>query len=135
MAADAAGSSQQRLEVLAGVPADEADVARFAPETVTVSVGGTVTWRAGARSPVDVVFGVDPRDLSLAHTEPTDANASGDADGWDGRGVVQSGFLSKDPTAGARAQSWSVTFTRPGTYEYRSRFGRSLRGTVVVTDD
>ena len=135
VAADAAASNQQHLEVLAGVTVHDSYVARFVPETVTVPVGGTVTWRAGARTPVDVVFGIDPRDLSLAHTQPTDANASGNADGWGGRGVVQSGFLSKDPNAGVRAQSWSVTFMRPGTYEYGSRFGPSLRGTVVVTDD
>ena len=128
-------SDQQEFEVVAGVLADGAYVARFVPETMTVPVGGTVTWRAGARTPVDVVFGVESRSLSLAHTEPSDANASGEADGWDGRGVVQSGFLLQDLAAGARAQTWSVTFTSPGTYEYGSRFSPSLRGTVVVTED
>ena len=122
-------------EILAGVVVGDAYVARFVPETVTVPKGATVTWRAGARTPVDVVFGSDGEELSLVHTEPGDGNPAGDASGWNGKGVVRSGYLSSDPSAGARAQEWSLTFTRPGTYTYASRFGATLTGTVVVTDD
>lgn len=133
-AAAAPDPHQGPWEVLAGVGTGDAYVARFVPETVTVPVGATVTWEAGARTPVDVVFGIDSHDLSLVHTEPADANPSGDTDAWDGKGVVRSGFLSSDVSAGARARTWSVTFTEPGTYTYASRFAPTLTGTVVVAD-
>ena len=122
-------------EVLAGVVVGDAYVARFVPETISVPRGATVTWRAGARTPVDVVFGSDAEELSLVHTDPADGNASGDAAAWDGEGVVRSGFLSSEPSAGARGQQWSLTFTQAGTYSYASRFGPTLKGTVVVTDE
>ena len=126
------------VTVTAGVKADDAYVAAFSPMTVRIPVGGTVTWRAGTRTPVDVVFGAAGEDegdnpLSLSHTTPVDGRPL-DADGpWDGRGELRSGFLSADATAGAAAAEWSVTFARPGTYPYASRFGDGMIGTVVVS--
>lgn len=121
----------RNVVVAAGVETDEAYVAAFSPRVVRVPVGGSVTWRAGARAPVDVVFGAESSP-SLAHTVPTDGNPAGRADAWDGKGELRSGFLSADPTAGATAKEWSVTFTRAGTYTYASRFGSAMIGTVVV---
>lgn len=133
---DARGS---HVTVTAGLTVGEAYVAAFSPRIVRVPVGGSVTWRAGARAPVDVVFGisVDQRDrnpLSLVRTVPTDGMPAGAADAWDGRGELRSGFLSADSSAGAAAQEWTVTFTRPGTYAYASRFGDAMVGTVIVEE-
>jgi plastocyanin len=119
-------------QVTAGVTAGNAFVAAFSPETVRIPVGGTVTWRAGARTPVDVVFGASEEELSLSHTQPSDALPSRNADAWNGEGVLQSGFLSADPAAGAAAATWTATFRRPGTYRYASRFSPTLQGTVIV---
>ena len=116
--------------VLAGQTVDDAYVGRFVPATMTVRVGGTVTWRAQPRAPVDVVF--NGGDLDLTHTGPGDGLPAGDAQGWNGRGELRSGFLSGDASAGASASSWSVTFLRAGRYSYASRFGAQLRGTIVV---
>jgi plastocyanin len=136
----AVADSGARPIVLAGVDVEEqaAFVSVFAPETVRVAVGDSVTWRAGARTPVDVVFGAggaDQGELSLSHTAPEDGLPSGDASGWDGRGELRSGFLSADPAAGASGAEWTVTFTQPGTFTYASRFSDLMTGTVVVEED
>jgi plastocyanin len=123
--------------VAAGVLAEGAYVAAFSPQTVRIPVGGSVTWQAGSRAPVDVVFGAEADEegenpLSLSHTEPADGLPAGNADAWDGDGELRSGFLSADSAAGASASEWTVTFTHAGTYPYASRFGDAMTGVVVV---
>ncbi len=125
------------VTVTAGLSVEGAYVVAFSPQTVSIPIGGSVTWRAGASTPVDVVFGAvsgadDANPLSLAHTVPTDGVPTGDAGAWDGKSDLRSGFLSADLATGASAQEWTVTFTRPGTYTYASRFGDAMIGTVVV---
>lgn len=109
-------------------------VAAFSPDRVLLTVGDSVTWRAGDRAPVDVVFGADRDELSLSHSAPQDGLPGGDAEGWDGRGELRSGFLSADSSAGASAAEWTVTFTQPGTFSYASRFSAEMKGTVVVKE-
>ena len=127
------------VTVTAGVETDGAYVAAFSPQTVRIPLGGSVTWRPGGRTPVDVVFGAaaeheGENPLSLSHTTPIDGRPAGDTGAWDGRGELRSGFLSADPAAGGAAEKWTVTFARPGTYTYASRFGDQMIGTVVVAE-
>lgn len=132
--ADQVAATSGARVVTAGVDVDEppAYVSSFTPDVMHVEVGDAVTWRAGARAPVDVVFGADHEELSLSHTAPDDGVPAGDPRAWNGRGELRSGFLSADAEAGASAAEWTVTFTRPGTYEYASRFADGMTGTIVV---
>jgi plastocyanin len=134
-AVDQTGSSEQDV-VTAGVEvaAPPSYVAGFFPQRMRIRVGDTVTWRAGARTPVDVVFGATGDEVLLSHTSPADARPAGNPKGWDGRGVLRSGFLSADGDAGAVAATWTVTFTRPGTYRYASRFADDMSGEVIVEE-
>ena len=116
--------------VSAGLNVEDAYVAAFVPATIRIAAGETVTWRAGGRAPVDVVF--NEQELDLTHTDPRDGLPGGDARAWNGRGTLRSGYLSTDPTTGAAATQWTVRFTRPGRYRYASRFGPEFEGTVVV---
>lgn len=118
--------------VLAGSHVEGAYVGRFVPDEVRIRAGESVTWVAGARAPVDVVFGGG--DLDLSHTTPADAAPAGNAAGWNGKGELRSGFLSADRDAGAVGSRWRVTFLRPGRYEYASRFGSAWRGVVIVEE-
>ena len=118
--------------VAAGVEVAGAYVGRFVPSEIRIRAGESVTWVAGGRAPVDVVF--NGGDLDLSHTAPADATAIGDAGGWHGRGELRSGFLSADSGAGAVAASWRVRFLRPGRYAYASRFGSAWRGVVIVEE-
>lgn len=135
-AAEIAATAGRRV-VVAGIDVDDppAYVSSFSPDVMHVDVGDAVTWRAGARAPVDVVFGADHEELSLSHTTPADGLPSAGGRRWNGRGILRSGFLSADPAAGASATEWTVRFTRPGTYTYASRFSDQMGGTVVVEED
>ena len=135
--AEQAAAAAESRQVSAGVEIHDpaAYVAAFAPEVVRITVGESVTWRAAARAPVDVVFGADHEELSLSHTTPQDGLPAGEALGWDGGGELRSGFLAAGPVTGAENSEWTVTFTRPGTYDYASRFSDQMRGTVVVEED
>ena len=133
-AAIAAAEAQQRppATVSAGALVDGAYVGRFLPAEIRIRAGESVTWVPGGRAPVDVVF--NGEELDLLHAEPPDANPTGDPRGWTGEGELGSGFLSGDPEAGAAAVRWRVTFSRPGRYEYASRFGSAWRGAVIVEE-
>jgi plastocyanin len=71
---------------------------RFAPGTLTIAVGDTVTWTNSD---------------SMPHT------ATSEDDAFD------SGNMDE-------GQSFSFTFTEPGTYEYRCDYHSDMTGTIVV---
>ena len=71
---------------------------QFAPRTLTIAVGDTVTWTNSD---------------SMPHT------ATSEDDAFD------SGNMDE-------GQSFSFTFTEPGTYEYRCDYHSEMTGTIVV---
>ncbi len=72
----------------------------FAPDSLAVTVGTTVTW---------INMG------SAAHTVTSETGEP-----------LNSELLSN-------GQSWSYTFTEPGTYTYHCRIHRMMTGTITVT--
>lgn len=130
----AAAAAQERpaATVSAGTVVDGAYVGRFLPAQVRIRAGESVTWIAGGRAPVEVVF--NGEELDLLHAQPADAEPAGKPGAWNGKGELRSGFLSDDPRAGAAGARWRVTFSRPGRYQYASRFGAAWRGVVIVEE-
>jgi plastocyanin len=105
----AAGEAQDEVTI------DMTDALEFSPEQVTVSVGGTVTWE----NPSTVV-----------HTATGDPDAVADPDNVelpDGAEPFDSGFVQP-------GDSFSHTFTEPGTYQYVCipHEGVGMIGTIVV---
>jgi plastocyanin len=103
---------------------------RFSPEDFTIHVGDTIEWtQTSAQSPhtVSLTSGAKDPDVMLVTPQqggppkielnPAVLAPAGGAS-YDGTGFVNSGFLpgTQDPTPGSRA--FSLTFTRPGTYEF-----------------
>lgn len=91
------------------------DALKFSPEQVTIKVGGTITWE----NPSTVV-----------HTATADPDKVADADHVslpDGAEPWDSGFVQP-------GDSFSHTFTEPGTYEYVCipHEGVGMAGTIVV---
>jgi plastocyanin len=99
----------------------------FAPQVVEIYAGDTVTWtRGGDLEPHTISFGpprlLDKLAADLLAPVPQQAGppllainsqvALPTRSPYAGTGFANSGLL------GAKGQSWSLTFTRPGTYHY-----------------
>lgn len=119
--------------------------AQFFPRTLTIHVGDTVTWIGDFH---DVAFGPEPlRDQlekqrlssvtlkngqTVLAINPKIALPSGGAT-YDGTGFVNSGllFLRAGPNAKA-PPSYSLTFTKAGTYEYDCLIHPGMDGSITV---
>lgn len=116
----AAGGSKHELVVGAGTQAGD-DVMQMLPQRYTVKAGDTVQWTDLFPSPHTVTFGAlnPPPGPGF---DPFAVPPSSPAGGYDGTGFVNSGILQgsvpgapADPHAVA---SFSLKFTKPGTYDY-----------------
>jgi plastocyanin len=104
----------------------------FAPSTITIHAGDTVTWTmaalfdhtvsflSGAKPPNPVV--PQPGGKFLFNPLVT-APQGGET--YDGKGVASSGFLHLKG-------NYALTFTKPGRYAYLCLLHRGMTGTVVV---
>lgn len=115
----------------AGAPAN-AVVNRFIVDTnvddstVTIPVGGTVTWtNQSNNAPHTVTFPIAGQPLPTLPGDPFTPPMGGST--YDGTQVTNSGVLGA-------GQTYSLTFTKPGTYVYYCLFhdGEGMAGTVVV---
>jgi plastocyanin len=130
-------------EVTTGEGSDGATVNLFLPTVVHINVGDTVRWHVeGAIESHDVVFGPTATvqklaaQLLLPIPQKTGAPllafnpavaAPTMQTGYDGTGLVNSGLL-------ANGQTFSLTFTAPGTYHYYCLIHFPyMVGTVVVS--
>lgn len=104
-----AGEAQEAVTI------DMTDALTFAPAQVTITVGGTVTWE----NPSTVVHTAtgDPDNVA----DPDNVELPDGAEPWDS-GFVQPG------------DSFSHTFTEPGTYHYVCvpHEGVGMAGTIIV---
>jgi plastocyanin len=131
------------ISPMAGSLAAHASVIRFAPETITVKAGDTVRWVM--KDPIElhtVTFsGADqPPDFLLPEPQPkgpprlyfnSKVAFPGGGATHKGSGYYNSGFMNLGPRA---AKTYSVTFTKPGTYTYWCpvHVPQGMKGTVVV---
>jgi plastocyanin len=88
----------------------------FEPSTVTIPVGATVTWLNDATTPQSATF------------DPLFAATKGDI-------VLPAGVTSFDSGMIGPGQSWTHSFTTPGTYKYACvpNEAAGMKGTVIVT--
>jgi plastocyanin len=126
-------SAAQTLTVSAGAesPGGDVQLNEFAPNQITVNVGDTVTWKlnstefhnvmflSGAPTPEFVEPGPDG-----VFVNPATAFPSGGPN-YDGSGVAGSGLLNK-------GDSWSLTFTKAGSYTYLCAIHPGMGGMVNV---
>ncbi len=108
------------------------DVDLFLPAAVTVKTGTTVTWApTGAwPEPHTVTFG-QPQGNP---TTPLNLPASGPVM-FDGTQAFSSGTITAtDEGFPPFAKSFSVTFTKAGTFNYGCAYHPTMKGTVTVVD-
>jgi plastocyanin len=129
----AVASAAQTLTVSAGAESSGGDVqlTEFAPVQVTVNVGDTVTWSLDSTEFHDVLFtaGAQPPDFIQPGPDGVFINPlAGLPQGgpsYDGTVVTGSGLLIK-------GQSWSLTFTKAGTYPYYCVIHAGMIGSIEV---
>ena len=96
---------------------------RFYPSTLTIDAGDTVTWKFPSGEPHTVSL-LGPQ---AAYPPPNDPTAPAPAGGatYDGSVYTSSGFKLLGNT-------YSLTFTKPGTYLFACLLHGGMSGTIVV---
>jgi plastocyanin len=134
-----AAAAKQTWTVVAGGGTKDAAVVSniYHPRTIEVAVGDTVTWRFGPPWPghtISFLGGEKPPALEMHEGDKVYFNpqvffpAGGKT--YDGTGYINSGAPPLDPKASG---SYSVTFTKAGTYPYVNLL-HGTTGTVVVKE-
>jgi plastocyanin len=122
--------------IVSGATQDSAVVAQaFFPRALTVNVGDTVHWTFNRQWPEHTVTflsgatspDVDVQEGGKFYLNPRVAFPAG-AGTYNGAGYANSG-MPPDPT---KAFSYTLTFTKPGTYHYLCLLHPGMEGTVTV---
>jgi len=98
-------------------------VVRFVPERVRVHVGDTVVWHPPMISVPFIIFPAGQPVLpfpDFAFADPT-----GNATAYDGSTFFNSGGF-------AQGQTFVLTFTAPGSFQYVDPLQPGMFGTVIV---
>lgn len=133
--APATAGAAQTLTVSAGAESAGGDVQlnEFAPNQLTVNVGDTVTWKLDSTEFHNVYFpgGGTPPDFIQPGPDgvfinPQVAMPVG-GNNYDGSAPAGSGLLNK-------GQTWSLAFTKVGTYQFVCDIHAGMGGVVNVLD-
>jgi len=129
----------QSWTVLVGKEAQDGalQALRFLPEKIAIHVGDSVTWKINAQEEHTIYFtaggplpgielmGPDGREyFNPAVFFPSEEGS------YDGRRPLSGGVLASNEEDGSKI--FTLTFTRPGTYEYVCMFHPGMKGTVIV---
>jgi len=96
---------------------------RFYPNALTVDVGDTVTWSFPSGEPHTVSL-LGPNAAFPAPNDPT-AQAPAGGTVYDASTYTSSGFQ-------LLGKSYSLTFTKPGTYAFQCLLHKGMSGTITV---
>jgi plastocyanin len=132
------------VQVSAADPSKNLILQGYAPNPLAIRVGDTVTWRwspdnpaphtvtftSGKPAPADIMPGPNPGELMLGPgTFPIGpAAAPGGAIPYDGTELVNSG-IPNEPNA-----TFSLTFTKTGTFGYLCLLHPGMRGEIEVRE-
>lgn len=125
----------QSWTVLAGADAEDGamQALRFLPEGITIHVGDSVTWQLNAKEEHTIYFtagGSDPMFEVVGPDGRHYANPAvffaSSAQPYDGNGPFGGGVLEAD------RKTFTLTFTKPGAYEYHCEFHPGMKGKITV---
>ncbi len=113
-------------QVLTGTSAGRASVMRFLPNTLTISVGDSVTWtNPDMMDPHTVTFAPDGKYPEFPSPQ---AFAPAGGSTYDGSTFTNSGLIMPmgSPAVPGTTESYTLTFTKPGVYTYHCLLHDSL---------
>ena len=118
--------------IVGGHPADNSVYANgFYPRELTVRVGDTVTWRFEGFHNVTFLSGATPPQFAVKGGDKMYANPKvffpAGSNSYDGVGFRNSGTPQGD-----KPFSYSLTFTKPGRYEYACTIHAGMAGVLNV---
>jgi plastocyanin len=96
---------------------------QYYPATITIDEGDSITWRYPAGEPHTVTF-LGPKSAPPPPNDPSVPAPAGGAT-YDGSTYTSSGFM-------LGGQTYTLTFTKAGTYKYYCLIHGEMVGTVVV---
>jgi plastocyanin len=140
MAGPTAAATTLTISAGAQSPGKDVQLNVFAPGTTTINVGDTITWRldstefhtvtflAGQPEPEFVTPGPDGAFLNPAAVLPAGGNT------YDGSAYTNSGLMMLGGP-GSEPPTYSLTFTKPGTYDYVCIVHPGMQGKVVVNPE
>lgn len=121
--------------IVGGHPADNSVYANgFYPRELTIKVGDTVTWRFDGFHNVTFMSGAIPPQFAIKSGDKMYANpkvyfpAGGDS-------YAGVGFRNSGTPQGDKPLSYSLTFTKPGRYEYACTIHAGMSGVISVVRD
>jgi len=133
MVAPTSAGAAQTLVVSAGAESQGGDVQlnEFAPTQISINVGDTVTWRLDSTEFHNIYFPsgspapefVQPGPEGVFINPQVALPAGGSS--FDGSAPAGSGLLNK-------GQTWSLTFTKAGSYQYLCDIHPGMGGVVTV---
>lgn len=139
---DASGASDWEAQAGGGVGL--ADVLSFMPATINITTGDSVTWNNPTATPHTVTFGAAP---PLFGTTPNvDGESPAELETFTPGAVFPSGGNTYDGTAPVHSgifnaigefpagKSFTLKFTKAGSYVYVCILHPGMSGTVVVSD-
>jgi len=115
-----------------GTPDEAVQAQAFLPTQLTIDEGDTVTWTFAPAHTVSFLSGGNPPDIVTMSPEGLLFNSAvafpvgGPA--YDGTGYINSGMLP----AGPDATSFSLTFSKAGSYSYVCLLHPGMAGQIVV---
>jgi len=125
--------TQQPVKVQAGInDAKDANIAvlEYMPSSVTVAVGSTVTWDwTGAIEPHSVTFLAPGQRLPAPGSDPSLFLPRPASGAYDGSTLVNSGLQPLGPIP---VRPFSMTFAKPGAYQYYCVIHPNMTGTINV---
>ena len=149
-AGDEQGRRHQTFTVLVGAEDVDhgASVVGYFPDTLRIHVGDTVHWQRNANEIHTVTFlagtplpdfnvPAPPGLLSPLMRNPLTAFPVAPEDGrYNGTTFANSGIFGPDPELYQGVESFDLTFTRRGTYNYVCAVhGAAMSGQIIVVDD